>query len=178
MKIVGIGLNKTGTKTLGHCMRHWNMKHMSFSVDAFNHWRVRDYPAIMRLVEQYASFDDWPWPLIYREIDNLFPKAKFILTVRRNPDVWFDSLCRHADRTGPTLFRKAVYGFEMPHNHKREHIRYYEAHTDSVREHFSNDPDKLLEVCWEDGDGWEKLSTFLTLPLPEIPFPHENRSPS
>ena len=24
MKIVGVGLNKTGTKTLGTCLRHWN----------------------------------------------------------------------------------------------------------------------------------------------------------
>ena len=177
VKIVGIGLNKTGTKTLGECMRCWNMKHISFSANAFDYWRNNDAAAIMRLVEEYDSFEDWPWPLIYKGIDEAFPEAKFILTTRQCPDVWFDSLCRHAERHGPTIFRKLIYGFEMPHSHKREHIHYYEAHTESVRGYFGRNPSKLLEVCWENGDGWEELSNFLALPSPDIPFPNANKSP-
>ncbi len=118
----------------------------------------------MRLVGEYDSFEDWPWPLIYKGIDEAFPEAKFILTTRQCPDVWFASLCRHAERHGPTIFRKLIYGFEMPHSHKREHI------------HYCN-PSKLLEVCWENGDGWEELSNFLALPSPDIPFPHTNKWP-
>jgi len=89
------------------------MKHISFSANAFDYWRNNDVAAIMRLVGEYDSFEDWPWPLIYKGIDEAFPEAKFILTTRQCPDVWFASLCRHAERHGPTIFRKLIYGFEM-----------------------------------------------------------------
>lgn len=176
MKIVGIGLNKTGTKTLGACMRHWQLKHASFSPDAFDLWWNNDYSTLMKWVAMYDSFEDWPWPLIYNQIDSSFAGTRFILTRRKNPDVWFESLCKHAERTGPTIIRKAIYGFGMPHNYKREHIRYYNEHLHSVREHFNGKPEALLEVCWEEGSGWAELSRFLDLPQPDTPFPHENRS--
>lgn len=159
-------------------MRHWQLKHISFSPEAFDLWRNNDYSTLMAWVAMHDSFEDWPWPLIYREIDGTFPGSKFILTRRINPDVWFDSLCKHAERTGPTVFRQAIYGFEMPHHHKREHIRYYEEHLQSVREHFKGRPEALLEVCWEEGSGWTELARFLDLPQPDVPFPHANRSPA
>ena len=37
-------------------------------------------------------------------------------------------------------------------------------------------PDDLLEVCWENGDGWNELATFLGCELPTSPFPHANDS--
>jgi len=176
MKIVGIGLNKTGTKSLGQCMKHWQMKHISFSPPAFQLWRAGNLPELMTWVDRYQSFEDWPWPLIYREIDKAHPGSKFILTRRITADVWFESLCRHADRTGPTSIRKHVYGFEMPREHKPEYIRYYEDHLRSVRDYFKDRPDALLEVCWEEGHGWAELSRFLNLPKPGKSFPHANKS--
>jgi hypothetical protein len=176
MKIVGIGLNKTGTKTLRACMRHWQLKHISFCPEAFDLWRNNDYSTLMTWVAAFDSFEDWPWPLMFKEIDRTFPGSRFILTRRRSPDVWFESLCRQADRTGPTIFRKYAYGFEMPHNHKREHIRAYEEHLQSVREHFNDRSEALLEVCWEEGSGWTELARFLGFPRPDISFPHENNS--
>lgn len=176
-KVVGVGLNKTGTKTLGACMVHLQFKHVTFSPEAFDLWRNNDYPALMKWVSTYDSFEDWPWPLMYKEIDKWHPGSSFILTRRKNPDIWFKSLCRHAERSGPTIFRKVIYGYEMPHDHKHEHIAYYEKHLDSVREYFKDRPNDLLEVCWEEGDGWAELAQFLHLPQPDIPFPHENKTP-
>lgn len=178
MKIVGVGLNKTGTKTLGVCLRHWQLKHVSFSRKAFDLWRANDRAAWMTLVAEHESFEDWPWPLMFREIDSHFPGSKFILTRRINPDVWFESLCKHADRTGPTEIRKYIYGFDMPHDHKREHVRYYEEHLESVRQHFKDRPEALLEVCWEEGSGWTELAQFLGRPIPDVPFPHKNKAPA
>jgi hypothetical protein len=134
-----------------------------------------DTEELMRWVAEYESFEDWPWPLIYREIDNRFPGTKFLLTRRKDADTWFRSLCRHAERTGPTEIRKQVYGHEMPHGHRDDHVRVYEEHLRSVREYFSDRPDDLLEVCWEEGDGWAVLASFLGFENPGIAFPHENR---
>jgi hypothetical protein len=177
MKIVGIGLNKTGTKTLGTCLRHWNFRHVCFSPAAFDLWRRKEYAKLLEWVGNYDSYEDWPWPLIFRDIDRAYPGSKFILTRRSNPEVWFESLCKHAERIGITRYRKHIYGFEMPHGHKREHIRYYEEHLQAVRDHFKDRPEALLEVCWEEGSGWSELARFLDRPEPSIAFPHENKAP-
>ncbi len=177
MKIVGIGLNKTGTKTLGACFRHWGLKHQSFSDQAFELWRLKDTVSLMKWVGEYDSFEDWPWPLVYEHIDQTFPETKFILTRRVDSETWFQSLCKHADRTGPTIYRKFVYGHEMPYDYREEHLKIYEKHIASVRNYFRHRPGDLLEVCWEDGDGWVDLARFLGFDAPRIPFPHENKAP-
>ena len=162
MKVVGIGLNKTGTKTLGACLRKWGLRHATFNEDAFKCWCKDDFASLMKMIEAYDSFEDWPWPLIYREIDTAFPGSKFILTKRKCAETWFYSLCKHADRTGPTVYRERIYGFSMPHMHKKEHLHFYEHHIDSVRAYFKGRSNDLLEVCWEDGDGWDQLASFKT----------------
>jgi hypothetical protein len=176
MKIIGVGLNKTGTKTLGACLRHWGFKHISFSVRAFSLFKRSDFLGLFKVIRKYDSFEDWPWPLIFREIDGEFPESRFILTLRESPEVWFRSLCNHAKRTGPTEFRTHIYGYAMPHHHKSEHIRFYENHNRAVQEFFQGRPEKLLTVCWENGEGWKPLVDFLGLPAPDTPFPHENKN--
>ena len=178
MKIFGIGLNKTGTKTLGACLRRFGFKHKTYDLEllrAFSIGRIED---ILDETENYDSFEDWPWPLLYRELDLRFPDAKFILTLRRDANIWFDSLCRHSDRTGPTEARKIVYGHEMPHDFPEKHQEIYERHNREVEEHFRDRPDRLLKVSWENGDGWGKLADFLDREAPDIPFPHENKAPA
>ncbi len=64
----------------------------------------------------------------------------------------------------------------MPYDHKTEHVRLYEDHLESVRDYFRARPNALLEVCWEEGDGWAELAAFLDLPVPALPFPHPNRA--
>lgn len=178
MKIVGIGLNKTGTKSLGYCIQQWGFRHVSLCEEAFELWRSGDVPKLLTLVGHYDSFEDWPWPLVYKSIDKRFSGSKFILTKRKDPETWFESLCAHADRTGPTIYRKYIYGYEMPHGHKNHHIKIYLDHLSSCREYFKKRPNDFLEVCWEEGDGWSQLSSFLQLECPPIPFPHENKNPA
>lgn len=177
MKVLGIGLNRTGTTTLGVCLRHWGFNHRACDHAAFELWRTGRYDELLSVVRQYDSFEDWPWPLIYREIDEAFPGTKFILTRRKDPQTWFDSLCRHAERIGPTDYRESIYGHAMPHGHREEYIAFYERHNEAVRAYFRDRPDDFLEVCWEQGDGWDELSSFLGLQRPDLPFPHANQTP-
>jgi hypothetical protein len=178
VKVVGVGLNKTGTTTLGRCLRHWSFRHESCSKAAFDLWVKGDMVTLLGHVAQFESFEDWPWPLIYTRIDTTFPGSKFILTRRRDPETWFRSLCAHATRTGPTEYRRRIYGHEMPHGHKKHHIDIYERHNQAVRQYFAHRPGDLLEVSWEEGDGWSILAEFLQRECPRLPFPHANKAPN
>jgi len=175
MKVFGIGLNKTGTKTLGSCFNEFGYLHKSVDRQAFELFKKGDLNGLFNIIDDYDSFEDWPWPLIYKEIDKRFPDSKFILTLRKTPEIWFKSLCRHADYTGPTEYRKHIYGFAMPHKHKQHHLNFYNKHINDVSEYFKNRPEKLLIICWENGDGWDKLCSFLNFKCPDIPIPHENK---
>jgi hypothetical protein len=176
MKIIGMGLNKTGTKTLGECFRILGFSyHMTCNEVAFNLWRKGDTDELMKIASVYNTFEDWPWPLLYREFDKYFPGSKFILTVRKNPETWYRSLCNHSVRTGPTEYRKAIYGEYMPHENKDSHINFYESYNQAIRDYFRERSQDFLEVCWEAGDDWDQLCHFLGLPLPNSLFPHANK---
>lgn len=175
-KIIGVGLNKTGTTTLGTCFKHWGFKHSKLHSDAFGLYCAGRIDDVLKIAEGFDSFEDWPWPLVYERMDRAFPNSKFILTTRLDAETWFTSLCQHADRTGPTKYRKHIYGHAMPQAHREEHIRFYEKHNAAVRKYFQSRPGQLLEVCWERGDGWRELSEFLNLPQPHVPFPHANQT--
>ena len=177
MKVIGVGLNKTGTKTLGHYLKQWGFRHKTYDLDAFNLYRAGRIQKLLEMMQQYDSFEDWPWPLMFREIDSNFPDARFVLTVRRSPEVWYRSLCKMAVRMGPLRkFEQHIYGYAMPQGHRDEHLQYYQAHNQAVAEHFRRRPASLLKVCWETGDHPQKLADFLGLNVAETAPQHLNRS--
>jgi hypothetical protein len=176
MKTFGIGLNKTGTKTLGVCLQHFGYKHTTYNLDDLRTFSQGNLNHLLDKIKQYDSCEDWPWALMYEFLDKQFPEAQFILTKRKTPDIWFESLCKHADRTGPTEARRLVYGYEMPHDYRQHHIDFYNAHNQKVVDYFKDRADKLLVVCWENGDGWRELCQFLKQPQPNMPFPHINKA--
>lgn len=174
-KIVCVGLGKTGTTTFGHCMRHLGFRHYNAVAHAAA-YRDLDMEVLTKVIDRHDSFDDFPWPYLYKYIDENYAGSKFVLTRRKNADIWFTSLCRHYDRTGPTLAKKIFYGFYSPYEDPNHHKSLYETHCDAIRRYFAGRSD-FLDVCWEDGDGWGELCTFLNLPVPDIPFPHANAAP-
>ncbi len=78
MKIVGLGISKTGTTTLGSAFEVLGYKHLSFSHKGIKMWEKRSYSSLLKLMAPFDSFDDFPWPLFYKEIDQFFPDTKFI----------------------------------------------------------------------------------------------------
>lgn len=175
MKIFGIGMHKTGTKTLGKCLTAMGFNVLSWNDDVFDLWAEGGPEALLPIVEKYDTFEDWPWTFCYETLAAHFPDAKFILTVRKNSEIWYDSLCRHAKIIASSRHMKRVYGYHMPHDFREEHIRFYETHNRNVRDFFAARNSDLLEVCWENGDGWPQLVKFVDRPIPLMPFPHENK---
>lgn len=136
--------------------------------------------SVLSMMDEFESFEDWPWPLVYKEAFVRYPNAKFILTTRLSDDVWYDSLSGHVlRRKGGEDFkyRKYIYGYENPLENKQRHIDVYRKHNNEVRSFFSENNENFLEICWEKGDGWEKLCGFLDEPVPNISLPHANKKP-
>jgi hypothetical protein len=178
MKVFGIGLNKTGTSTLAACFQKLGYRHLSVRRDLLQAFREGRLDEVFAEVDQYDAFEDWPYPLMYRELEDRYgPDAKFILTIRKTPMTWLRSLERHSMYTPPKAHcRKLAYGFNYPHYSRTHHLRFYERHNGEVQAYFmaKGASDRLLVMCWEDGDGWEKLCGFLGKPVPDEPISAEN----
>jgi hypothetical protein len=182
VKIVGIGLNKTGTTTLAAAGRElgWT-RGLSCRRDLLIEWRRGECLGILEAVAQADLCEDWPYPLAFREIlEHFGDTARYVLTLRSSPQVWLDSLKKHAERVSATSHcRLLAYGYAYPHGAEQQHLDFYRRHADAVRTRFEarGAGHLLLEVCWETEPGWERLCPFLGVPVPAIPFPHENRAP-
>lgn len=177
MKIFGIGLNKTGTTTLGACLQQLGYRHSSFSLPLLEQVAIGEFDPLLHVVAGHDSFDDWPYPLVFEKLDHHFPGSRFILTRRSSPERWLESLQAHALRTDPQVGARArslAYGLPYPQLDPQLHLYRYCQHLESVRSYFAHRPGHLLEVCWEEQASWELLCDFLGHPVPNLPFPHAN----
>lgn len=178
-KIFGIGLNKTGTTSLGIALEILGYtNHVSYDLNLIKDWKSGKFNKIHEVGDSNNNFEDWPWPLMYKRLYLRYPNAKFILTTRLSPEVWFRSLEKHAEKTGPTIARKLIYKYYLPTENKKAHIEFYKQHNNQVKAFFEKkDTNKFISICWEKGDSWRKLCGFLNLNIPNsIPFPHLNKS--
>jgi hypothetical protein len=183
-KVFGIGLPKTGTTTLGYCFKQFGFKHRSYDMDLAVQVKRNELENVLAEAEKYETFEDWPWFLIYREVDQRFPNSKFILTLRKDTETYVASLRRHHARQGIRKedFAKPhwwddVFGFAPDQWDYQKSVQRYERHNLEVLEYFRGRTNDLLVVCWENSDGWDNLSKFLNKPCPDEPFPHLNISP-
>lgn len=171
-KVFGIGFHKTGTSSLGHALTL-----LGYRVCA--QFGVLDpdiaqnaLPMALKLAQEYDAAQDNPWPILYQELDQHFPGSKFILTVRP-AERWISSQIRHfGSQTTP--MREWIYGAGCPAGNEQIYIARYLRHNAEVQAYFASRPDDLLVMDLAAGDGWPQLCAFLGLPVPEIPFPHQN----
>ncbi|TWH92416.1 MULTISPECIES: sulfotransferase family protein [Sphingobium] len=171
-KIFGIGLNKTGTTTLGSCFQRLGYKHLGYRRDLLHAYRSRQVARVFKEIDRFESFEDWPYPLMYRELADRYPDAKFVLTVRKSAETWLNSLSRHARQSRPLRHaRKLAYGYHYPENAPDEHIAFYHAHNQEAQAFLG---DRVRVLCWEKGDQWEQLCDFIGAEVPDAPFPHVN----
>lgn len=181
-KIFGIGLNKTGTSTLGVCFEQLGYRHMSSRRDIMSKYLYGEKEALFELCDAHDAFEDWPYPLAYKDLFERYGRdAKFILTLRKSPEVWLRSLKKHCLRAHPRKNGQMLaYGHSYPHGFEKQFIEHYRRHHDEVVAFFkANDAsDQLLTLNWEDGDGWSELCAFLDVPVPDCDFPHVYRTKS
>lgn len=178
-KVFGIGWAKTGTTTLGRCFRILGYEHQSQALDLVRDLAEGDLSAIMALAENKQSFEDWPWNILYAELDEVFPYSRFILT-EREPESWLRSYRNMLYKEGQASeelneIRRILYDLPFPNVTDQQLVARYLRHNTEVHSYFQERPDDLLVVNWANGDGWNKICAFLNCKIPSEPFPHENR---
>lgn len=179
-KVFGIGLPKTGTTSLGYCFRRFGFKHRTFDMDLAVLVKRNELAPVFAEAEKFETFEDWPWFAIYRELDQRFPRSKFVLTTRKDTATYVKSLQGHHEREGirsedfvKPHWWDEVFGVEPREWDYEFSARRYERHNREVLEYFGDRIGKdLIVVCWEQGDGWAELSRFLGKKCPDEPFPH------
>ncbi len=170
-KVFGIGFHKTGTTSLRRALEA-----LGYRVTGPNGVRDRNIARnaeslVLELAEQYDAFQDNPWPLFYKLLDERYPGNRFILT-RRDPQRWIASMVRHFG-TRSTPMREWIYGagFGFPAGNEDHYLAYYNAHNEAVLDYFRDRPGDLLVMELEQGHGWETLCPFLGVDVPAEEFP-------
>lgn len=178
-KVIGIGWAKTGTTTLGTCFRILGFDHQSQDLDLAKDLRSGDLSRILAVASAKHSFEDWPWVLVYRELDEAFPGSRFVLTKRRT-DRWLRSYRNMLAQEGKpsrelTEIRRILYGLPFPDVSDSQLIERYDRHNAEVEHYFRGRSQDLLIVDWEQAGGWKELCEFLGKNIPREPFPHANK---
>ena len=134
---------------------------------------------IMALAEKKETFDDWPWIILYKELDKAFPDSRFVLTKRKS-EKWIRSykniLANQGDASEElNEIRRILYGLPFPEVSESQLVERYEKYNAEVECYFRDRSKDLLIVDWEEGNGWKELCDFLGKDIPNEPFPHANK---
>jgi len=175
-KIIGAGFQKTGTSTLREALKILGYKVKDCTDRALIPILKQDFKSVLKILDGYDAAEDTPWYMIYKELDELIPNSKFILTVREK-ESWYTSVSRHIGDLR-LASHEWIYGRGkgLPKYHKTNSLQVYERHNREVRDYFKNRPRDLLVLDFAAGDQWEKLCNFLGHDIPDVPFPHYNNS--
>jgi len=175
-KIIGGGFQKTGTSTLREALKILGYTVKDATPRALIPALRGNYRKILRILKKYDALEDTPWYFIYKELDKQIPGSKFILTIRDEKS-WLNSVSKHIGHL-PAAHHEWIYGRGkgIPSRHPENALRVYNSHNEEVKEYFRDRPDDLLILDFTRGDRWEKLCAFLGKDIPDIPFPHYNKS--
>jgi hypothetical protein len=182
-KVFGIGFQKTGTSSLDQAFRilgYRTDKGVFINTPGRKSSLRIDPPLtaakvlerVLPIAREREAFSDNPWPLLFRELDALFPGSRFILTLR-DPQSWIASLVRHFGGRESDML-EWIYGVRAVRGHESGCLTVYEAHNAAVRAHFASRPGALLEIDVEKQPRWNELCAFLGKPIPSGPFPRAN----
>ena len=202
MKVIGVGVGRTGTLSLKAALERlgfgpcFHGRHVLDHPDRLPLWQAAaagetvDWEAVF---SGYDSSVDWPGAAFWRSLAEAFPAAKLILTVR-DADGWYDSVSNTIFRMfgdGPAddrvaQARRIVPGLDVFTAFHRRMIwdgffaGRFADRAYAIRAYEEHNAavirevpaDRLLTIS--PGAGWEPLCAFLGVPAPDEPYPHLN----
>jgi hypothetical protein len=201
-KVFCIGANKTGTTSLERALTDmgYRLGDQAGGELLLRDWIKRDFRRIIHLCSTADAFQDVPFslPYTYQAVDQAFPGSRFVLSVRRSGEEWYQSLVRFHTRIvakgrQPTAgdlkqfaYRYPGYLWEVQQHlfgiregqeyNRRIYIEQYERHNEDVRRYFRFRGDSLLVVDLASADAMLSLCRFLGVDHRGQTMPHINRS--
>ena len=186
LTVIGTGFGRTGTDSmrealdiLGFGPCH-HMLEVNRSAEQKRLWRAHargDSPGWDRLFAGYSACVDWPSAHYWRELIQIYPHAKVLLTYR-SPESWWESFAKtilegiahstEPESLGIALVANQVFGGRP--GDRAHAIAVYQANVDAVK---ATVPAHRLLVH-NLGDGWEPLCRHLGVPVPAVPYPRRN----
>jgi len=192
LRVIGAGVGRTGTLSLkgaletllgGTC---YHMFEVFAHPEDIERWRQAassggnvDWATMLG---DYVATTDFPACLFWRELLELYPDAKVLLSTRSDSQTWWESASQ-------TIFSPAIEAMaaDMPEwwamwrtvatarftNQFADESAAkaaYERHNAEVRAMVP--ADRLID--WQPSDGWAPISAGLELPIPHAPFPKVN----
>jgi hypothetical protein len=180
LRVFGIGLPKTGLTSLSSLMQTIGFLNDMAGRQMQRLYFVRkEYETILEHYDFGNFFCDGPTCLMYREIFYKYERgAKFILTVRRDSQLWLDSMKRHNLYAGVKNKTRWIFGRFYPVGFDDEFKAYYEQHNSDVIKFFEdhNALDLLLVLRCDEPGAVARVSKFLGVSFPISEFPRENVS--
>lgn len=192
MHVIGAGVGRTGTYSLRLAIDRLGLgpcHHMEVVL----HDIPEQVPLWTEALEGRADWGtiydgcrsavDWPTARFFRELNDFYPSARFVLT-ERSPESWADSfsatiqrLVAERDQAPPDMrgwlemVNSAIASTGFPDGMDRDALmQAFVAHNEAVKATIPADRLLVFEVK----QGWEPLCEFLGLPVPDEPFPRTN----
>ncbi len=185
-KIFCIGFYKTGTTSLYDALRILGYR-------TINGDRPGSYPGAddgetllkqitrgdhrLPTFDLFDAFTDAPYLWIWREIDAMFPDARYILTIR-DEDAWIRSCVKFF--RGRRIRPMMIWMFGKHADPSRDEasrqawLEIYRKHNADILQHFAGREHQFMVLDCVREPGWEKLCAFLEAPIPDLPWPHSN----
>lgn len=179
-RVFGIGLSRTGTKSMHQALRHLGYRSEHFPTHLLG-VAGGNLTLDLDAVRHYEAITDTVASAFFRELDARYPDARFILTVR-DIDAWLRSCAAHFASMDDEpakggahkirLLRQRIYG-TVDFNPAMFRSAYLQ-HVEQVQAHFRG-RDNLLVVDICNGEGWAPLCRFLGIETSSGAFPWANR---
>jgi hypothetical protein len=207
LKIIGAGFGRTGTLSIKVALEELGFGPCYHMIEVFQHLdHLPQWEAAARgeaidwrkLLEGYQATVDWPGCSFYKQLMEVYPDAKVLLTVR-DPEKWYESAIstiyqphRIAKSTSAFSLTSIITRLFFPfarhaaqltydliwggtfHNRfedKEYAIAIFKQHIEEVKRYVP--PEKLL--VFNVKEGWKPLCDFLGVEIPpDKPFPYLN----
>ena len=173
-KVFCIGWHKTGTTTMGEALSLLNYRVVGPHTGTASFFKQNNIAPLLKKLRRGDACQDMPWPVLFKEMDREFPKAKFILMIR-DEKKWLKSIVNWKKQRHSEL-DEVIYGSGTIEGNQDLYLERYRLHNQSVMAYFENKPGKLLVLNLDTGIGWNALCAFLGKRVPSVPFPHKNKT--
>ena len=194
LDVIGAGFGRTGTMTLKEALEQLGFAPCHHMYEVIQHseqapfWEgaARGEKVDWNLMfDNYRASCDWPSCSFYKELAEVYPNAKIILTLR-DPHAWYRSITNtilpamkgrivlpNGKQVGPPgdfaplLIGGKTFGGRFDEEHM---ISVFNCHNEEVKRVI---PKERLLV-FDAAQGWKPLCKFLGVPVPAARFPKTN----